>query len=155
MIKKKVRNILVPLDGSKNSMRGLDTAIYIARQCHAIVIGINVMPVSIFTAVQPADFMPAYSTLQSYDIIKQFKKNAKSFLESAKLKAARQGILFKTKIMQGQPGQDIIRVAHDKKNKIDLIVIGSRGRGSAKELFFGSTSNYIIHRANVPVVVIK
>ena len=155
MIKKKIRNILVPLDGSKNSIRGLDAAIYIARQCHAIIIGINVMPVSIFAAVQPADFMPAYSTLQSYDIIKQFKKNAKIFLESAQLKAAKQGILFKAKMMQGQPGQDIIRVAHDKKNKIDLIVIGSRGMGSAKELFFGSTSNYVIHRANVPVIVVK
>ena len=155
MIKKKVRNILVPLDGSKNSIRGLDTAIYIACKCHAIIIGINVMPVSIYAAIQPADFMPVYSTLQSYDIIKQFKKNAKSFLESAKLKAAKQGILFKIKMMQGQPGQDVIRVAHDKKNKIDLIVIGSRGRGSAKELFFGSTSNYVIHRANVPVIVVK
>src|SRR3989344_1309857 len=114
MIKKKVRNILVPLDGSQNSIRGLDTAIYIARQCHAIIIGINVMPVSIFAAIQPADFMPAYSALESFDIINQLKKN-----------------------------------------KIDLIVIGSSGRGAAKELFFGSTSNYVIHRANVPVVVVK
>ena len=155
MIKKKVRNILVPLDGSKNSIRGLDAAIHIARQCQAVIIGINVLPVSTFAAIQPTDFMPAYSTLQSYDIIKHLKKNAKNFLESAKLKAAKQGILFKTKIMQGQPGHDIISVAHDKKNKIDLIVIGSRGMSLAKELFFGSTSNYVVHRAKTPVIIIK
>jgi len=155
MIKNKVRNILVPLDGSQNSVRGLDTAIYIARQCHAIIIGINVMPMSVFTAIQPADFMPAYSALESFNVIKQLKKNAKHFLDSAKLKAARQGILFKTKIIQGQTGQNIVCVANNRKNKIDLIVIGSRGRSSSKELFLGSTSNYVLHRANVPVVVVK
>ncbi|KAF6242153.1 universal stress protein, partial [Nitrosopumilus sp. b1] len=30
-----VNKILVPLDGSKNSLRGLDHAIYLARQCQA------------------------------------------------------------------------------------------------------------------------
>ncbi|MFB5598380.1 MAG: universal stress protein, partial [Nitrosopumilaceae archaeon] len=30
MVRKKIKKILVPLDGSKNSFRGLDNAIYIA-----------------------------------------------------------------------------------------------------------------------------
>ncbi|PJB96335.1 MAG: universal stress protein, partial [Nitrosopumilales archaeon CG_4_9_14_0_8_um_filter_34_10] len=34
MIMKNIKKILVPIDGSKNSMRGLDEAIYLARQCH-------------------------------------------------------------------------------------------------------------------------
>ena len=36
MIKNKIKKILVPIDGSKNSLRGLDEAIYIARQCQAV-----------------------------------------------------------------------------------------------------------------------
>jgi nucleotide-binding universal stress UspA family protein len=63
--------------------------------------------------------------------------------------------MSKTVIMEGQPGLDVIRVAHNKKNKVDLIVVGSRGRGSAKEIFFGSTSNYILHKAKMPVIVVK
>ena len=40
-----VKKILVPLDGSKNSMRGLDEAIYLARQCHATITGLYVIPI--------------------------------------------------------------------------------------------------------------
>ena len=40
MIKNKIKKILVPLDGSKNSKRGLEMAISIARQCGATITGI-------------------------------------------------------------------------------------------------------------------
>jgi hypothetical protein len=43
MIRKRIRNILVPIDGSKNSFRGLDNAIYIVRQCHATITGLYVI----------------------------------------------------------------------------------------------------------------
>ena len=54
MIKKKISKILVPLDGSKNSMRGLEMAISIARQFGATITGaysINVSPHSEFRGV--------------------------------------------------------------------------------------------------------
>ncbi|HEY7367091.1 MAG TPA: universal stress protein [Nitrosopumilaceae archaeon] len=155
MIKKQIRNILVPLDGSQNSIRGLDVAIYVARQCHAIVTGIYIMPISIIATVPSSTPFYSTSTIPSFNIIKKLKDDAKRFLESAKVRAAQRGIMLKTVIMEGQPGLDVIRVAHNKKNKVDLIVVGSRGRGSAKELFFGSTSNYILHKAKMPVIVVK
>ncbi len=40
MIKKKVTKILVPLDGSKNSWKGLEMAISIARQFGATITGV-------------------------------------------------------------------------------------------------------------------
>ena len=155
MIKKQIKNILVPLDGSQNSSRGLDMSIYIARQCHATVTGIYIVPIAILATIPPDGLIPPISSVPSFDIIKKLKDDAKRFLESAKVRPAQQGIILKTVIMQGQPGLDIIRVAHNKKNNIDLIVVGSRGRGAAKELFFGSTSNYIIHRAKIPVIIVK
>lgn len=155
VIKKKIRNILVPLDGSKNSLRGLDTAIYIARQCQSTITGLYVMPILVVSLIQPAGFIPPVSMVKSLDITKELKADAKQFLESAKLKAAKKGIILRTKIMDGQPGPDILRVAQNKNNKIDLIVVGSRGRSSVKELFLGSTSNYIVHKAKVPVLLVK
>jgi len=145
----------VPLDGSQNSTRGLDVAIYIARQCHATVTGIYIMPISIMATIPSSNLISPVSTLPTFDIIKKLKDDAKRFLELAKVRAAQRGIMLKTVIMQGQPGLDIVRVAHNKKNKVDLIVVGSRGRGSAKEIFFGSTSNYILHKAKTPVIVVK
>ena len=54
MIKKKISKIFVPLDGSKNSIRGLETAITLARNCSATITGfysINAQPNSEFKGV--------------------------------------------------------------------------------------------------------
>jgi nucleotide-binding universal stress UspA family protein len=48
-----------------------------------------------------------------------------------------------------------VKIAHNKKDKFDLIVMGSRGRGAVKELFLGSVSNYVVHTSNIPVLLVK
>ena len=142
MIRKKIRNILVPLDGSKNSIRGLDNAISIARACHATITGIYILPVyprNFIDAVIPFVFHP--------------ERQAKKFLEDAKKRAAQKGILFKSKIIWGSPTYEIQEMA--KSKKFDLIVIGARGMSSIKEVFLGSVSNAIVHKSKIPVMVVK
>ena len=143
MIKKKISKILVPLDGSKNSFRGLEMAITLARQCEATITGaysISAPPHSEFKGVGSVE--------------NSLNKQVKKFMEDAKLLAAQNGIVFKEKLMRGDIGYNIIKLAHGKSN-FDMIVIGSRGRSSAKEMFFGSVSNYVIHTSKIPVVVVK
>ncbi|MCE2507431.1 MAG: universal stress protein [Nitrosopumilaceae archaeon] len=143
MIKKKISKILVPLDGSKNSQRGLEMAITLARECKATITGvfsIHAPPHSEFRGIGSVE--------------KTLNREVKKILENAKVLAAKNGIVFKEKIMRGEVGYNIIKLAHGKE-KFDMIVIGSRGRSSAKELFFGSVSNYVIHTSKIPVVVVK
>ncbi len=139
---KKIKNILVPLDGSKNSIRGLDVAINLARQSQAKITGIYVKSLSSIYTLHPLGFM-------SLKLIKEAKK----ILESAKIRAAKKGILFNHVITEGYPAYEIVKYAHNKK--IDIIVIGARGRGAAKEIFLGSTSNYVVHKAKRPVILVK
>jgi len=142
---KKIKNILVPLDGSKNSIRGLDEAIYIARQTHATVTGVFAKYLFPVNALHPLGFLG-----------KSFKEEARKILGAAKVRCAKKGVLFKQKILGGSdPGYDIIRYAHSKKNKFNLIVIGARGRGLAREFFFGSVSNYVVHKTKIPVLIVK
>ena len=75
-------------------------------------------------------------------------------MDEAKLLAIQNGIVFNEKLMRGEIGYNIVKMVHGKEN-IDMVVIGSRGRGSAKEIFFGSVSNYVIHTSKIPVVVVK
>jgi hypothetical protein len=82
-------------------------------------------------------------------------EKVKKFMDSAKIRAAQNGIMFNGKVFYGDIAYNIIRFAHTKKNGIDIIVIGSRGRGVAKEIFFGSVSNSIIHASKIPVLVVK
>jgi nucleotide-binding universal stress UspA family protein len=144
MIKKQVTKILVPLDGSKNSRRGLEMAISVARQFGATITGvysINAPPHSEFRGVG--------------SVQESLNDEIKKFMEEAKVLAAQNGIVFKEKMMRGDVGYNIVKLAQNKKEKFNLIVIGSRGRGSVKEMFFGSVSNYVIHAAKIPVLIVK
>ena len=42
-----------------------------------------------------------------------------------------------------------------EKYNFDMIVMGSRGIGSAKEVFLGSTSNHVLHKSKIPVLIVK
>ena len=130
------------MDGSKNSMRGLDEAIYLARQCHAIITGLYVIPIS-----------KSNTDSQISDLEKYLLSNASKFMSKAKTRAAQNGILFDDAIIHGDEGPKIISYANNKS--YDIIVIGSRGMGSMKEIFLGSTSNYVLHKSKIPVLIVK
>ena len=139
-----LNKILVPLDNSKNSFRGLSSAIYFAKMCDAKIIAVH----SVY-APPKGDF----DTSGHFN--KDHKKQIKSMMEIAENQCEKAGVKFVQKIIYGNPGYEIAKFANSSKNKIDMIVIGSRGRSSAKELFFGSTSQFVLHKSKPPVLVIK
>jgi len=117
----------------------------LARECHATI-----------TAVF-ANHHPIINSLHSLGFSSMnFKKEAKKIFDTAKTRAAKKGILLKHKIIDGyDPGYEIVRYSNRNKPKFDIVVVGARGKGIAKELFFGSVSNYIVHKASMPVLVVK
>lgn len=137
-----IRKILVPLDGSKNSFRGLDHAIYLARQCGATITGITVIP-----------FYPKALLLTPITYEKQLIKMAKEIMVNAKVRAAQNGVVFNEMVIDGHQAEEIVSFGVGKK--FDLIVIGARGLGSVKELFLGSVSNAVVHKSRIPVLIIK
>ena len=142
MIKTRYQRILVALDGSKNSIRGLNEAIYLARQCQAIITGIYVIP----RAPHPAFRSPRYPE-------KPRLQGAQNIMDFAKRHCAQNGIMFEQKIIFGDAGYTIVKFAKDKN--FDVIVIGARGISALKEVFFGSVSNYVLHKTSLPVLVVK
>lgn len=138
----KIKSILVPLDGSLNSFRGLDVAIHMARESHATITGLYVLGM---TKPRPNDPITSLEKI--------LLKNAQKIMAKAKIKAAKKGILFHDRVTYGDEGKRIVQTA-DAKN-FDLIVIGSRGMSAAKEVFLGSTSNYVLHKSKKPVLIVK
>jgi len=141
-----LKNIMVCLDGSKNSLRGLDKAILFAKQSDAMILGVHSdTSFSAFSAVR-APILPDT----------KWKKEAKALMNVAKRKVEKNKIEFKGIVIGGHTsGIDLTTFANNPGNRIDQIVIGSRGMGFPKELFFGSTSNFILHKAKAPVTVVK
>jgi len=56
-MKVKTKKILVPLDGSKNSIRGLDMAIHIARQSHGTITALTVKSMPGIYLIHPIGFL--------------------------------------------------------------------------------------------------
>lgn len=138
----KIKKILVPLDGSSNSFRGLDNAINIAMDNQSTITGLYVIGFS-----KPKKDEPI-SPLEKILLDK-----AKKILKKAKLKASKQGVPFSEQVSYGYEKEEIVNIA--KRNYFDLIVIGSRGMSAAKEIFLGSTSNYVLHRSKKPILIVK
>jgi len=140
----KTKKILVPLDGSKNSFRGLDMAIHIASQSHGTITALVVKSVPGISALHPLGFLDFNSM-----------KEVKRVLAQAKDRATKKGIKLTGKSLAGDPGYDIARFVNNTKNGIDIVVIGARGLGSIKEMFLGSVSNYVLHKSKKPVLIVK
>ena len=84
---------------------------------------------------------------------KYLLNNASKFMAKAKNRSAKNGILFDDKVVYGEEGPKIINFANSKS--FDIIIIGSRGMSSLKEAFLGSTSNYVLHKSKIPVLIVK
>lgn len=138
------KRILTPLDGSENAKRALDAAIALAQKCASDITAVFVLP---FPAVQA--YQPDRAAKE------QIFKEAKGFLEDSKKSAESKGISLQYEILEGNPGSAIVDFSQSPKNKVDLIVMGSRGRGGLKEAFLGSVSHYVMHKSKVPVLVVK
>ena len=55
----------------------------------------------------------------------------------------------------GDAKSSIVKYANDNSRKIDLIIMGARGRGSVKAAFMGSVSNHVLNKSKIPVLVVK
>ena len=143
MIQNRFQKILVSIDGSTNSIRGLNEAISLARSSHGIVTGIHVLPK-----------FPRIHYKVTKPIREQLAKNAQIYMEKAKVNAARNGIEFVDKITRSD---DIVKtiVGYAKKNKFSIIIIGSRGVSAPNVTYLGSVANGVVNISKIPVLVVK
>jgi nucleotide-binding universal stress UspA family protein len=141
MLQNRFKKIVVALDGSMHSRRGLNEATSLARQSSGSITGVYVLP-----ALTTGGVTPTYRQILS--------KKAKKFMSEAKIGAARQGIEFEGKILTSN---DICNTITNfaKSNKFDIVIIGARGKKYPKSLFLGSVSNGIVNSCPVPVLVVR
>lgn len=136
------KKILVALDGSKNSFRALRVAIQLAKQTRASITGISVIQTF---PTEMGMMITTSGKIQS--------KHYKHVTGIAKAICTKKKAKFCMVIKFGEEGREIVSFA--QKNNFDIIVMGSRGMGKWKEVFLGSTSNYVVHKSKIPVLIIK
>jgi nucleotide-binding universal stress UspA family protein len=56
-------------------------------------------------------------------------------------------------VESGPPGPAICRLAEERG--VDVVVVGSRGRGAVRRALLGSVSTHVVHNAPCPVMVVR
>jgi nucleotide-binding universal stress UspA family protein len=136
----KFKNILVPYDNSKNSMRALNKAIVLANVTNAKITLVHVICYYLSNS-KPND-----------PYLKYLKEDACSLMEKAKKIVARENVLVEEKILYGRISEEILKLM--QKKKFDLVVIGRRGQDFRLSPYVGSVSNALVQRSSIPVLVV-
>lgn len=137
------KHILLASDGSENAVRAAKEAVKVAA-CNESAL-IDVVYVADFERSK-SDVLHASSN-ELLDLERR-KKNSKvlQFLNESKVN-------YKTTILRGRPGPEIVKYANEQK--VDLVVIGSRGLNALQEMVLGSVSHKVMKRVNCPALVVK
>ncbi len=137
--------VLVPVDGSDNSLRALDAALLLSEKLGAEVTAIHIMEEIPVLHIQSEKLLRK--------LIDDYKKESQLILSKCSEIAAKKGLSLKTNLVQGNAGSTILDFC--EKGKYDVIVMGSRGLGKFKELVLGSVSSKIVHHSSCPVMIIR
>jgi nucleotide-binding universal stress UspA family protein len=133
-------NILVALDGSADSRTALRHAVTLARDQHAKLTLLTVVPHQA-TPVAPGVATPPETAESHSQIIKQA------------LQEIPKDIGVTTRLEQGEIAPTILKaVAADH---YDLVVMGSHGHSRVHRALLGSVSERVLHKADVPVLMLR
>jgi len=93
------------------------------------------------------------SLIDRGEFVKMFRNHGKMVIKKASKIAYENGIKAEEVVKEGNVANEIINFA--KKEKVDLIAIGSRGLGKIPGFLLGSISNKIANRAPCAVLIVK
>jgi len=138
-------NILVAIDGSAASERAIARAVDEAKVWNAKLDAVYVVETGLFSS------LPSDNTVEiMYQVL---EKEGKTVIEKARLFAAGKGVTLTGHMKQGHAGSEVVSIA--AKEKSDLIVVGSHGKGNADRLLVGSVSAYVVAHSPVTTMVVR
>ncbi|MEP7295268.1 MAG: universal stress protein [Burkholderiales bacterium] len=144
------QRILVPVDGSPTSNRGLAEAIALAKLTGARLRLVNV--VDMFGIAMEAN---AYAGI-SGELIPLMREGGQRILALARAQAEAAGVSADTALREGFAGRvsDVV-IDEARAWAADLIVIGTHGRRGVGRLVLGSDAEQILRMAPVPVLLVR
>lgn len=129
--------ILLPIDGSKSSVNATKQVVKLAKN--------SCSPVKV-TLIGVYDDAGKYVDEYLRNACAKELKGAQKVLDIAKIK-------YSTEIKSGHIAKEIITLA--SKEKVDLIVMGAKGRGGFLDVLMGSIAQRVASSAKQPVLLVK
>ncbi len=150
-----MKKLLVPTDFSDYAREALIYAIELCKELGGgEIVFMNAYPL---TSISPYVYDQLIDSIRkdiSENTINKLKdvwhKSSKGLLKGNKIKGNKISVKFVGK--EGTIVDNIVETA--KKEKVDLIVMGTKGAGKIKRILFGSTASKVIAKAHCPVLAI-
>lgn len=149
-----VRRILVAVDGSKPSIDASVQAIDIAKKLGAELIALYVIsPDTRYHYLE--DTLSPKLPSAFKEVLMLAMQRGEKHVNNVRRMAKQKNIKVKTDVIVGISSvvKEILEYA--EKNKIDMIVIGSRGLSGFKKMLLGSVASGVVTYAHCPVLVAK
>jgi nucleotide-binding universal stress UspA family protein len=136
-----IRTILHPTDYSERSRPAFDLSCALARDFGAELIVCHVSPPPIIAAGEGV--IVDFPTGETEEMMARLKD----------VKPEKPGVRVTHQLLRGEPASEIAQLA--AKAKVDLIVVGTHGRGGLSRLLMGSVAEGVMRKAPCPVVTVK
>jgi universal stress protein A len=141
-----VKKILVATDFSDTSAQALKSAVEIATACKASILLLHILH-------DPADAPGFYAAKKAgKKVLRNMEQAAEQMMEDFVELQLAPFEKFDTLVVPGLPAEQIVRLA--KKEKVDLISIGTHGRSGLVRLMLGSVADRVIRTAPCPVLTV-
>jgi nucleotide-binding universal stress UspA family protein len=143
---------LLCYDGSEPARRAIEAAGELLKGGPALVL-------TVWEPYRPSLLSPVSSTIGvASGIAKEFDEVSvdiatKTAEEGAGIASAAGFEDVKPLIVHGKPRDAIVEAAEEHNARI--VVMGNRGQGGAESVLYGSVSTAVLHRAPVPVLVVR
>ena len=144
--KPRLKKILVPLDFSEHSLKGLRFAVKLAQSFKAKLVLLHAAHLDYRATAD------GYAMYAEADLRKHMREAADKQMRALIRSTDFGGVAFDTAIRAGFPEEEICQYA--QKNSADLIVTSTHGRTGLRHVLIGSTAEHIVRYAKGPVLVV-
>jgi nucleotide-binding universal stress UspA family protein len=148
------RHVMVPTDGSENAIRALGVGIELAKKFSAELLIMIVTPRNRTVEGLASKYRGDSGVFQTY--YEEMDRRSEMILSDSANLARKAGLAdVQTEAI---PAFDSITkqiLEHAENQKIDLIVMGTRGLGGFKRLLLGSVSREVLAHAQCDVMVVR
>lgn len=142
-----IKSILFPTDFSEGSSQALQYAVDLTKKYGAKLYLVHVI---YDIAKATGWYVPHVSMDQMYKDIQEGARKELDKFGSEELSGMKN---LERIVVTGVPHEEIINSA--KKNKIDMIIMGTHGRKGIDRILFGSTAAQIVRFAPCPVLTVR
>lgn len=140
-----MERILVGVDGSAHSLKGVREAAALAKAMSAGLELVNVLP--------PVLLAPSVYAETIAKVEEGNRQAAHEILQAAKKVAAEVGVEADTVMVTGSPAEALADMALSER--VWGVVIGAKGHGAVTRVLLGSITDRLVHICTKPVLVVR